>query len=258
MSELFDLYCKNNNITKKTKPILIIGNGKSASKIDWEWLKIANIDTFGMNSAYKMYSKLDFYPTYYANLDDVVIISHKKNLQKLLDEKKINKYYYLKWCSWIKYPRESYNFQENERYYGVVKTGLNKLSATHNNFHSWGNTGSDCVQLAIMLGYSEIYIIGIDGYVEKITQAKELVVNRRKTLVMDETPKDNPNYWFAEYQEKGEEFNFPNEKTAHVPGWNFSKMVCDKLNIKYNNLSNPEYIKSIPHMDYKDFVNKIN
>ena len=258
MDNLFDLYCKNNNIEKKNKPILIIGNGKSASKIDWEWLKTANIDTFGMNSAYKMYEKLDFYPTYYANLDDVVIISHKKNLQKLLNEKKINKYFYLKWCPWIKYSKESYNFIENEKYYGVTKVGLNKLSKSCDKFHSWGNTGSDCVQLAIMLGYSEIYIIGIDGYVEKIKEAKELTVNRRKTLVMDETPKDNPNYWFASYQEKGEEFNYPNEKTAHVPGWIYSKKVCDKLNIKYYNLSNPNYIKFISHIEYSNFVNKIN
>ena len=58
-------------------PILIIGNGKSAGQIDWEWLKSKKneLDTFGINSAYKTYEKLDFFPTYYANLDNIVIKS---------------------------------------------------------------------------------------------------------------------------------------------------------------------------------------
>ena len=88
MPRLFDTYCAEHGVEKKDRPILIIGNGGSASKIDWEWLRSADLDTFGMNSAYKRYEELSFYPTYYANLDDVVIVSHKERLQQLLDKKK--------------------------------------------------------------------------------------------------------------------------------------------------------------------------
>lgn len=231
-------------------PILIIGNGKSAGQIDWEWLKSKKneLDTFGINSAYKTYEKLDFFPTYYANLDNIVIKSHKANLQQLLDKKKIKKCFYL----------SNVKFNENDTYCRINKVGhaWRGVSRSTNEFHTWANTGSDCVQLAIMLGYKEIYIIGIDGYVEKINEA---VITKNNTLVMKETPKDNPNYWFSEYQEEGDEFNIPNAERWHVPGWSYSSKVCDFLKIKYFNLSTTkDYIKSIPFMDYKDFVKKIN
>jgi len=239
----------------KKKPILIIANGKTAGKINWDWLKENKdkIDTFGMNSAYKLYKKLDFYPTYYANMDDIVLLSHKKQLQELLNLKKIEKCFYLRWCSFLKHPESKYIFKENETYVPIFKTGVWNISRNCRNFNSWGNTGSDCVQLAIMLGYREIYIIGVDGYVEKINEANETTVNGRKILVMNETPKDNPNYFFADYQEKGEKFNFPVADKWHVPGWDHAATLCNKLNIKLLNMSNPEYIKSIPFIKYDDF-----
>ena len=226
-------------------PILIIGNGKSAGQIDWEWLKSKKdkLDTFGINSAYKTYEKLDFYPTYYANLDNVVIKSHKDKLQDLLDKKKLKSVFYL----------SNVTFRENETYCKINKVGhpWKGISKNTNEFHTWANTGSDCVQLAIMLGYKEIYIIGVDGYVEKINEAS---LTNNRTLVMKETPKDNPNYWFAEYQEKGDEFNIPNANMWHVPGWDYSSKVCKALKIKYYNLSTTKnYITSIPFMKYKKF-----
>ena len=75
-NKISESYYNKNNINIKKNPILIIANGKSAGKINWDWLKQNSdkLDTFGMNSAYKIYEKLDFYPTYYSNMDDVVLV----------------------------------------------------------------------------------------------------------------------------------------------------------------------------------------
>jgi len=229
-------------------PVLIIGNGKSAAQIDWKWLKSkkASLDTFGINSAYKMYSKLDFYPTYYANLDNVVIVNHRDRIQKLLDLKKIKRCFLL----------SNAKFKENDTYRKICKSGRAwaGVSKDTRHFDSWANTGSDCVQLAIMMGYKEIYIIGIDGYIEKINEAK---LTHYNTLIIKETPTDNPNYWFPEYQEKGDEYNIPNAKYWHVPGWDYSAKICKEKSVKYYNLSTTkDYIKSVPFMDYNDFVKK--
>lgn len=247
--EIIGNYVKNKKILKK-KPILIIGNGKSAGQIDWKWLNNNKdkIDTFGINSAYKMYDKLNFYPTYYANLDNVVIKSHKDKLQELLNKKKIKKCFYL----------SNVEFNENETYYKLHKIGGAWKGISKNNleFKTWANTGSDCVQLALMMGYREIYIIGIDGYIEKINES---TLTHKNTLIIKETPKDNPNYWFADYQEKGDEYNIPNALKWHKPGWDYSALVCNKLNIKYYNLSSiKDYVRSIPFMDYNNFKNIIN
>jgi len=249
------------NITVQKKPILIIANGKTAGQIDWKWLKNNSdkLDTFGMNSAYKIYKKLDFYPTYYANMDDVVVVSHKKKLQELLDRRTIKKCFYLKWCSFIKYHPNMYSFNENETYVPIIKsaTSAYKLSSNTENFSSWSNTGSDCVQLAIMMGYREIYLIGVDGYVEKIQEAEEFIQNGRRTLIIKKTPEDNPNYFFKEYQEEGDEYNPPNESSAHRPGWRTVANHCKLMGINVLNMSNPNYIKSIPFTDYDTFKNNI-
>ena len=89
-------------------------------------------------------------------------------------------------CLWLKYPESQYKFKENETYVPIIKNGVWKLSKNCKDFKSIANTGSDCVQLAVMMGYREIYIIGVDGYVEKINEANEVIVNGRKTLVMNE------------------------------------------------------------------------
>jgi len=152
-----------------------------------------------------------------------------------------------------------YSFNENETYVPIIKSARSayKLSSNTNKFSSWSNTGSDCVQLAIMMGYREIYLIGVDGYVEKIQEAEEYIQNGRRTLIIKKTPADNPNYFFKEYQEAGDEYNPPNEKTAHRPGWKTVTNYCKLMNINILNMSNRDYIKSIPFIDYDTFKNNI-
>jgi hypothetical protein len=80
--------------------------------------------------------------------------------------------------------------------------------------------------------------ISVDGYVEiiKESEKKHGIVYQIK-----ETPMDNPNYWFSNYQEKGEIYNLPNQSFAHVPGWNKAIEVCKKNKITLYNLSNNNY-----------------
>ena len=39
-------------------------------------------------------------------------------------------------------------------------------------------------------------------------------------LVMEKTPEKNPNYWFDDYQQKGDEYNIPDGLSFHMPTWN--------------------------------------
>ena len=225
--------------------ILIICNGKSVSQIDWEWLKRQkNLDTFAMNAAYKTFEKLDFYPTYYSNLDNIVIQSHSSKVQQLLSLNKIKKMYLHSCCSF------EGTYQPIKKVFPITK----EISDDFSNFNSWMNTGSDSVQISIMMGYKQIYVIGVDGYVEMIPEAE-----RKEGIVLEikETPKDNPNYWFNEYQEKGERYQLPNAQKAHVPGWNKAKNYCKDNNIKLINLSNNDYV-DLEKMSYNKFVNLIS
>ena len=68
------------------KKILIICNGPSTKNLDWNFLKKNRdkIDTFCLNSCYRKFEELDFYPTYFGCFDYVVGKNHEKEFQKLL------------------------------------------------------------------------------------------------------------------------------------------------------------------------------
>ena len=63
----------------------------------------------------------------------------------------------------------------------------------------------------IHLGYKYIGIIGIDcNYVEIIEGAKKIDNNKSNILTIADNIKKNPNYFFDEYQIKGDKYNIPN------------------------------------------------
>lgn len=231
-------------------PILIICNGKSTNQLNWDWLKFNKnkIDTFAMNGAYKIFEKLNFYPDYYSNLDGVVLESHKHKIKKLINEEKIKKIFLNSSCD--------FDFGSSSKIYKInkIKNSFDcNLSETFDSFNSFMNTGCDSVQISIMMGYKIIYLIGVDGYLEIIDG-----VRKKEGIIYEviETPKENPNYWFSSYQEKGEFYNLPNASYAHQPSWERIFEICKKKKIKLLNLSNNDYT-NITKIRFLDFTKKI-
>lgn len=68
--------------------IVVMGNGPSLNRFDFE--KDYEIDTFGMNAAYRYWRKVDWYPTYYACFDHVVLKDHSEEILKLVREREDN------------------------------------------------------------------------------------------------------------------------------------------------------------------------
>jgi hypothetical protein len=235
-------------IFNRSKPILIICNGPSTSQIDWNWMKIhrKNFNIFCMNSSYKMFDTLNFYPDFYSNLDSVVLESHKEKIKKLIIQKKIKKIFLNGLC---KFDYSDKTLQKVVK----SKTFFGDLSKNFYNFNSWMNTGSDSVQISIMMGFNKIFIIGVDGYLEVIKEAEKKQGN---IYEVKKTPDYNPNYWFSNYQEKGELYNLPNASFAHVPGWEKALSECKKNKIELYNLSNNNYTK-IPKINFSKFKETI-
>lgn len=73
--------------------VLVIGNGPSASLVNFDRLKRLSIPTCGMNSAYRLWQKIDFRPTYYICMDSVVIKSHAPAISGLIDENRIHHFF---------------------------------------------------------------------------------------------------------------------------------------------------------------------
>ena len=73
------------------KTILIIGNGPSAKELAaYGFDRIPpHIDTFGMGLAYKEYSRLGWWPTYYACADKKVVKNKENTIKSLILDPKV-------------------------------------------------------------------------------------------------------------------------------------------------------------------------
>jgi hypothetical protein len=198
--------------------LVIIGNGPSLK--GFEFRDLINVDTVGMNAAYRYWDQIDWYPTFYVCMDDKVTYTHHKNIKKLIDVGRIKKFFLTRFMldfypELITDSRIYFLEQFNEKHRELaIKYGLNSIdnmffkSSSPNKF----TTGSHAVRFGCYLGYKEIVIIGVDL---EYKPAKEGIVNDsgielRVTKKID----DNPNYFFDGYQDVGDVFNIPNP--AHL------------------------------------------
>jgi hypothetical protein len=192
------------------KTLVVMGNGPSLKDVDFSILK--NVDTFGLNSAYRAYRRMDWWPTYHGCFDHRVTDNHKKEFINLIDSKKIQKHFYIRNIS------SASNFQfVNLLAYGSTDKTNNSIQ-DFNNFHDNGNSGANACSVGMCLGYKKIILLGVDcNYIEFVDGCKK---DGPGGLVMEKTPDKNPNYWFDDYQQKGDEYNVPAGLSFHMPTWN--------------------------------------
>lgn len=143
----------------KGKRCFIIGNGPSLTIDDLNCLK--NEDTFGVNRIFKIFNQTDWRPTYYCTQDSRMLEEIYKDLEPLCD---ICKYVILN--SSVK---RLMNGLERENLFYLflnIKPYNNQLPEFSEDICEGVIEGSTvtyaCIQLAVYMGYTEIYLLGID------------------------------------------------------------------------------------------------
>lgn len=187
------------------KRILIAGNGPSLREVDFENLR--SIDWLGMNAAYRYWDKIGIYPTVYSCLDKVVVKSHAKEILRLFLEKKIQKFFLVKDIL-----EEIPDFPNDGRVLfleDMIASDELECEVFKTVFSDKKTTGSWAVRFAIYLGYRDIFLSGIDvNYVEIIDGAERTGAGLE--LKIGTEVKDNPNYFFNDYQKPGDTYQIPN------------------------------------------------
>ena len=69
------------------RTIILMGNGPSLADVDFADLE--GYDTFGLNSAYRAYERLNWYPTYHGCFDYRVTDNHRDNFINLIENSPI-------------------------------------------------------------------------------------------------------------------------------------------------------------------------
>jgi hypothetical protein len=188
--------------------MFIAGNGPSLREVDFHSLE--SIDWLGMNAAYRYWDQINVYPTFYCCLDKVVVKEHASEIKRLLDTNKVKAAFLVKDVLEIEADLASYEnvyFLED-----LVTSDAEEAKIFKTPFSSKKTTGSWAIRFVIFLGYTEIFISGIDcNYVEIVTGAKH--TGKDLELQIQDDSKSNPNYFFEGYQKKGDKYQVPNPES---------------------------------------------
>ena len=184
-------YIKSLKDTKKGKRCFILGNGPSLTVDDLNRLK--GEDTFAFNRIYFIFDKTDWRPTYYMCVDVGVLGMNLPEIEKLglptiilsdiarskVKEQKEN----------IHYIYDFSRFKINR--FGFDEPYISEDAADHCCFCF--TVTYDAIQLAIYMGYSEIYLLGVDhnysvkvdpkGHVTKDESVKDYFEGLDKTAI---------------------------------------------------------------------------
>lgn len=233
---------------------IIIGNGSSLCGFDFK-NKLKGVPTFGMNAAYRYWDRINWYPDYYCCLDLVVGLSHKNEIKRIIensDEYGIKKFLLrdnlIQEIGEIKNKYKIINFENiNKNFCFLTESKI--------------TTGSHTAAWAAEMGFQNIILLGMDSnYVEVLPEASSYEPNK---LVIQETPKHNPNYFFDDYQQKGDKYHVPNtnpQSMTHRISWkNLSHTFAkyDILVINANLQSKLEYYHKIEFDKANKYITQI-
>ena len=146
------------NIHKDEK-CFIIGHGPSLRASDLDILELNNIITFSMNLTYKLFDKTEWRPDYYVVTDKGMFDRHS----------------YFKWedstkrkCFIADIFEQFWNENESEKnikYHSIRNMNIREAKFSEDISRSvyFGSTVAyDCLQIAVYMGFKEIYLLGMD------------------------------------------------------------------------------------------------
>ncbi|MEM7766922.1 MAG: hypothetical protein AAF253_05475 [Pseudomonadota bacterium] len=200
----------------RDRKLLVFGNGPSLRGFDFE--RTGAVDTLGMNAAYRYWDKIGWYPTHYCCVDDQLVETHHVEIFRLIETGQVTTVFTL--AKILEFQPEMANMEGvyfREQFHGTLAKrlkglGSDKPHVRHPAFIPSNpkklTTGAFAVRYGLYQGYREIGLMGIDlDYVEILPEAR---AGDGLQLEIAETVTANPNYFFDDYQRKGDRYNIPN------------------------------------------------
>jgi hypothetical protein len=147
--------------TKCGQRCFIIGNGPSLNIKDLEKLK--GEDTFATNRIYNLFGKTSWRPTYYCIQDFVLLNQIKEKLNYVVEQSQFCFFSSNEWKTCNKQVKRNKKlnlfYLDTEAFYPNLPKFSNKIDFKI--FEGFTVTYV-AIQIAVYMGYSDIYIIGVD------------------------------------------------------------------------------------------------
>ena len=200
------------------REIYIIGNGKSLKDFDFNFLK--DKKWIGTCLGFRDWDRTGIYPTHYCCVDDTVCHCHRNKILEMIEQKKCESFLL---CGSLWKSDIGDKLKEFKNVIPFQNLMFGKITNHENNLPNPFRylvdycSGTSASLYGYMLNYETIHLLGMDcEYVEFIPECIKLDDG---TLKITETPKENPNYYFNDYQQKGDIYKPPNVEKIHCNSW---------------------------------------
>jgi hypothetical protein len=175
----------------------VIGNGPSLSETDLSLL--AGEYSFGMNRIYLAFEERGFESTFLVSVNDLVIEQCSQDFQGLDLPK------FFSWRSRkLLYP--SGEPDERTHFLNTSYTGPKFNTRILSRFWEGATVTNICLQLAFCMGFSEVYLIGVDHSFSTAGKANQTVVSTGA----------DPNHFSPDYFGKGFRWQLPDLDTSEI------------------------------------------
>jgi hypothetical protein len=231
----------------KGKRCFIVGNGPSLNKIDFSLLK--DEYSFGVNSIFYMTERNGFKPTFYMVEDNHVVYDNIEAINNYDVEYKFFPSIYKKV---IKKTDNTFFFNMNRGFYEESSPNycIPRFSINcEDRIYAGQSVTIMNIQLAFYMGFTEIYLIGMD-FDYKIT-AKDKVDGNNILSTKDE---DN-NHFDPRYFGAGKKWHDPKLENVSI-SYQFSKIVYERFNRKILNATVGGKLEIFDRVDFNQLFKK--
>ncbi len=233
------------------KRCFIIGNGPSLKILDLE--KLNNEVTFASNSIYALYESTFWRPTFYCAYDYVFcknMMSKKENIKILISNCK---------AAFTSIVRDGFQYRNSSDidnlFYVIIKNQINSETGLplfsddcSKEVYSSGTVTYLMLQLAIYMGFQEIYLLGVDlsFSVERYKNGKINISEKNNhPKEIEEIEKT-----FVEDMIKNHGYSYIADVDLHIAGYQAAKEYANTHKIKIYNATRGGKLEVFERVDF--------
>lgn len=218
----------------------IIGNGPSLRAEDLD--QLVNEYTFGFNRVYKVFNKTLWRPTFFCSEDPKVLAGCLDEVSQLDLKYKFIPYPLALWYG--QKARGATYFLLNQK---SLAPNAGHFSPDAENGFNWGNTVAyTAMQMAVYMGFTEIYLLGID-------HSFSTSLNTKGELVVDPSAKD---YFDNSYNADKASLYIPTPEHSTI-AYRAARAYADQHGIKILNATRGGKLEVFERVDFDSlFSNK--
>ncbi len=164
----------------KGEKCFVIGNGPSLKAEDLQKLHENHVLCFGTNRIFKIFDQTDWRPAFFASEDIIILRDIQREVEEIPAQKKfipVN----LKWYEDVDIKGADYFYMDFSS--DLPESFGMSLNVPHG-VRCHATVTTTCLQIAVYMGFSEIYLLGVDHNFAKM-------IDKNGNVVTDETIKNH-------------------------------------------------------------------